>query len=84
VYRQYPDTFFGTLMPATRRSKTPIDLYDFFFSTYQHTRKERLLEFLAGAPDLEHLKKLSQEELAKHYCEWLTYGALKLHMPRPA
>jgi hypothetical protein len=41
VYRQYPDTFFGTLMPAARRSKTPIDLYDFFFSTYQHTPKER-------------------------------------------
>ena len=84
VYRQYPDTFFGTLMPAARRSKTPIDLYDFFFSTYQHTPKERLLEFLAGAPDMERLNKLSQEELAKHYCEWLTYGALKLHTPRPA
>jgi hypothetical protein len=83
AYRQYPDTFFGTLLPGAKRSKTPIDLYDFFFSSYQHTPKERLLEFLAGAPDLERLKKLSQEELAKYCCEWFTYGVLKLHPSRP-
>ena len=83
VYRQYPDTFFGTLLPGARRSKTPVDLYDFFFSAYQHTPKDRLLTFLADAPDLERLKKLSQEELARYCCEWFTYGVLKLHRPPP-
>ncbi len=82
VYRQYPDTFFGTLVPGTKRAKTPIDLYDFFFSSYQHTPKERLLEFLADAPELERLKKLSQEELAKYCCEWFTYGVLKSQSSR--
>ncbi len=83
AYRQYPDTFFGTLLPGAKRSKTPIDRYDFFFSSYQHTPKKRLLEVLAGAPDLEQLNKLSQEELAKYCCEWFTYGVLKLHPSRP-
>lgn len=82
AYRQYPDTFFGTLMLGAKRSKTPIDLYDFFFSSYQHTPKERLLEFLASAPDQERLKKLSQQDLAKYCCEWFTYGVLKLDPPR--
>ena len=40
------------------------------------------LEFVAGAPDLERLKKLSQEELAKYCCEWFICRVLKLHPSR--
>jgi hypothetical protein len=69
-------------VPGARRSKTPIELYDFFFSTYRHTPKERLLEFLADAPDLERLKQLSQDELAKYCCERFTYGVLKSNQTR--
>jgi hypothetical protein len=36
---------------------------------------------LAGDPNPERIKKLSQEELAKYCCEWFTYGVLKLHQP---
>jgi hypothetical protein len=69
AYKQYPDTFFGVLTSAPRALKSPLELYDFFFAVYGQTPKERLLEFMADAPDLDHLKTLSQQELTSIYCE---------------
>ena len=69
AYKQYSDTFFGVLTSAPQALKSPLELYDFLFAAYKQTPKERLLEFMAGASDLEHLKTLSQKELASIYCE---------------
>jgi hypothetical protein len=48
---------------------TFIELCDFFYKSYKSTPRERLLEFLASAPDFEQLKTLSQEDLAINFVE---------------
>ncbi len=69
AYRRHPETFFGVVQGAPKQISNPVDLYDFVFSSYSESPKEKLLEFLAGAPDIEHLKTLSQPELARAYAE---------------
>ena len=39
------------------------------FESYQHTPKEKLLEFLADMPDIAELRMMSQRDLAITYCE---------------
>jgi hypothetical protein len=53
-----------------------MQLYDFFFESYQNTPKERLLELLAGAADIDELTNLGQAELASIYAERCVYGAM--------
>jgi len=75
AYRKYPDTFFGTVdRNAARKCENIFDWYDFFFESYGKTPKEKLIEFMRDAPDIGTLKGLSQEELAKTYCERLANG----------
>ncbi len=69
AYRQFPDTFFGTLIEPIRKVNSPLDLYDIFLEAYRQTPKERLLELMAAAPDIEHLKTLSQKDLACLFSE---------------
>jgi hypothetical protein len=82
AYKLHPQTFFGVVKDnATRKAETVIDLFDFMFETYQHTPKEKLLEFLAGMPDYDELAKQSQRDLAITYCESM---ALHMHAQRSA
>ena len=77
AYRLHPQTFFGVVKDnATRKAETVIDWFDFLFETYQHTSKEKLLEFLAGMPDRDQLATQSQRDLAITYCERM---ALHIH-----
>ena len=69
AYERFPDTFFGVLTSPPRAQQSPLELYDFIFASYKQTPKERLLEFMADAPDLDHLRRLPQKELASIYCE---------------
>ncbi|MDA0306926.1 MAG: SEC-C metal-binding domain-containing protein [Proteobacteria bacterium] len=78
AFRQHPDTFFGVYKPHKREAKDALELYDFFYDTYRHSSKEKLLEFMAEAPEIDELRKLSQEELAKLFCERSVYGAMKV------
>lgn len=79
VYRQYPDTFFGVHKKQFQIAKDPLDLFDFFYNSYKHTPKEKLLEFLKGHPRWEELKNETQEELAITYCESLVYSDMRSH-----
>jgi hypothetical protein len=51
------------------KAHTFVDKCDFLFKTYQRSTREKLLEFLATAPDIEHLRTLGQRDLAIVYCE---------------
>lgn len=86
-YEKYPDTFFGEYQRQSRGVETPIELFDFFFESYQHTPKERLLEFLKGRPNLAALRNLAQKDLAEIYCEGMVYSAVQkgfgAKSPRP-
>jgi hypothetical protein len=57
---------------VTKVANEPIELYEFMLGSYRETPKERLLEFLAGYPDIERLRGLPRDELAKFYCEAVT------------
>lgn len=70
AYTQHPATFFGIIDRNAGRPevKTALDCFDFMWETYSLSSKEKLLEFMAQAPDIERLKRMSQQELATEYC----------------
>ncbi len=80
AYRRYPDTFFGVYKKQNTRARDALELYDFFFGVYKNTPKEKLFEFLKGHPDIDRLKAMCQDDLAKFYCEHLVYSALARQM----
>jgi len=68
LFRDSPDTFFGVYDPKIEIAH-PVELYRWLLSVYRHTSREKLLEFLAGHPNIELLRELPQLELAKIYAE---------------
>ncbi|HTV29034.1 MAG TPA: hypothetical protein VMF32_14710, partial [Xanthobacteraceae bacterium] len=77
AYKNYPETFFGEVRQPTRHAKTLVDWCDFFYETYKDTPREKLLEWMTTAPDIEHLRTLPQPELAIIICERWAYGAFE-------
>ncbi|MFH1519998.1 MAG: SEC-C metal-binding domain-containing protein [Candidatus Omnitrophota bacterium] len=77
AYKKYPDTFFGVPRQQGKKIDDPLELYDFFYESYKKTPKEKLLDFMKNAPDIEELKKLSEEELRVRYCEGVVYSAMR-------
>ncbi|CAN7539212.1 SEC-C domain-containing protein [Pseudoxanthomonas sp. LjRoot143] len=78
AYNAHPETFFGVLdkNARTKQPETQLDWFEFAYETYRHTPKERLLEFMQDAPDIEELKGLDQDELAIRYCGRFARGVL--------
>lgn len=76
-YRRHPDTFFGVHAPQGRRIEGPLEIFDFFFSSYKNTPRETLLELLKTAPDFDELRKLGQKDLVEICCERRTYSVLR-------
>lgn len=75
AYKAHSDTFFGEVS-RNSKAETPMELYDFFLRGYEKTSKEKILEFFAGRPNIEHLTALSQPELASMYAEHCVNFAL--------
>lgn len=73
---QHPDTFFGIVQQRKTKTESPLELYDFFHQGYRKTSKKRLLELMAGAPNIDQLSKLEQSTLASVYAEGLTTSFL--------
>lgn len=71
AWRRHPDTFFGVIAQRKTRFDDPVELYEMQLEVFSKTPRERLLEFLAGAPDLEQLEALDQPALASVYVERL-------------
>jgi hypothetical protein len=76
AYRRHPDTFFGIAKETPKRIDDPLELFDFLYATYGQSSREKLLEFMAGSPDIEELKTLDTNELAIRYCEGLVYATI--------
>jgi hypothetical protein len=76
AYKRYPDTFFGQERSPPRHSKSLVELCDFFYETYKDTPREKCLEWLAGAPDLDYLTTLSQKDLTIAFCERCALGVV--------
>jgi hypothetical protein len=75
-YYDNPDYFFGIYHPAGRKVNDPLELYNFFFNAHKNTPKEKLLEWMKNAPNIEELRKLPQAELASIYCEGCVASAV--------
>jgi len=75
AWKRHPDTFFGVVGQRTTRADSPIEFYDFWFESFKHLSKSRLLEVMSQQPDFQSLKTLSQPELASIYAERMTYAA---------
>jgi hypothetical protein len=72
-YKRYPDTFFGNIVPTAESPRTFVERCDWLFKTYQHSTREKLLEFMAKATDFEYLQSLPQRDLAIIYCERMAH-----------
>jgi hypothetical protein len=83
AYKKYPETFFGEIRQPSRRLKSYVEHCDFFYEAHRATPKEKLLEFMAEAPDIEHVRGLSQEDLAVTYAERLGSRAFSEMTKRP-
>jgi len=77
AYRAYPETFFGEVRRPVRHAKTLVDWCDFFYESYKDTPRDKLLEWLSRAPDIERLRTLPQEDLAIIICERWAYSAFQ-------
>jgi hypothetical protein len=75
AWKAHPETFFGEVRKLPKKAKNWLELAKFFYESYKSTDREKLLEWMKTADDFEHLKMLSQEELAIVYCERLGWGA---------
>jgi len=69
AFKQHPTTFFGTIDRNAERQplKTAMDWFEFLWENYKATPKNKLLEFLATAPDITDLAQLNQFDLATQY-----------------
>jgi SEC-C motif len=69
AFKQHPATFFGTIDRNAGRPpmKTAMDWFGFLWESYKATPKERLLQFMAAAPDIADLAQLNQFDLATTY-----------------
>lgn len=77
AYKSHPETFFGRVLSVSKNTEDPVDLYEFFIENYKKTPREKLLEFMNSAPDIEALMKLTDDELRFVYAERLTRGAMR-------
>jgi hypothetical protein len=69
IYRSNPHTFFDVVKPVRAPLTKPLEWFDFFAETYMSTKKETLLDWMKGHPDMESLRTMSQLELAEIYCD---------------
>jgi hypothetical protein len=69
AYRRSPQTFFGVIKDVGKSISDPLDAFDFFFDCYSKTPRERLLELMAGWPQIDRLQSLDQRQLAEHFCD---------------
>lgn len=69
AYRQHPRTFFGEVSGNAGKLNGPVDFFEWMHGVYSKTARERLLEFMRDAPDIERLRAMSREDLALVYCE---------------
>jgi len=81
AWRKHPDTFFGEVGQRTTKVESPIEMYDFFHACYRETPREKLLEFMANAPDMAELQTFDQPTLSSIYAERLVYSAMVNQKP---
>lgn len=75
AWKKHPETFFGEVRQETKKVDNWLQLASFFHETYKTTPREKLLEWMSDASDIEELTQLSQAELAIKFCERAAWTA---------
>jgi hypothetical protein len=70
-YWAHPEAYFGRIQPVSKGIRSIYEMFCWLMESYRNTPRERLLEFMATAPNLDELHKMSDDELRMHYCEGL-------------
>jgi hypothetical protein len=68
-YKAHPEAFFGTIQRVGGRANDVYELFEFFLICYKAATKEKLLELMKDAPDIEALRQMEQADLAIEYAE---------------
>ena len=76
-YKAHPEAFFGIIQHVGKKTEDPYELFEFFLESYKNTPKEKLLEFIRGAPERER-SQMEQPDLAIEYAERLVAMAVNL------
>ncbi len=79
VYRAHPETYFGVVQSVGKDLKTPYEFFEWMMEVYKDTPKEKLIDWMKDAPDIEALAKLNQEELVLEYSERIAISAATQH-----
>jgi hypothetical protein len=69
AYRAHPETFFGEYRKVGKNTNDPLELFEFIYESYKKTPREKILEWMAKAPDIELLKLLPDEDLRMAFAE---------------
>jgi hypothetical protein len=77
AWKRHPDTFFGEIRRVSKSVSNWLEMAEFLYEAYQHSPREKLLEWMKGAGDIDELRKLSQRELAIIYCERMAWAVTK-------
>lgn len=86
AYRASPETFFGIITGPSGSVEHPFKFFDRIYESYRGNSKEHFLEkLMQDAPDIEHLRTLSQDELARVFAERTTRAMMQQtgHPPGP-
>ena len=75
AWKRHPDTFFGKSGQRTTECNNALELYDFFLNSFQETPRERLLELMSEAPDIDKMLEFDQPTLASIYAEYCVNAA---------
>jgi hypothetical protein len=76
-YKAHPEAFFGVVQHIGKNIQDHYELFLFFYNSHQNVSKEKLLEFMRGAPDIAALQEMGQEDLALEYAERMV--AMHIH-----
>ena len=84
VYCANKDTYFGVVQPVSKELKTPYEFFEWMMGAYKLTPRDKLLEWMKDAPDIEELKKMDQGDLALAYCERAAISATRERSSKPS
>jgi hypothetical protein len=68
-YKNHPEAFFGIVQRPSGEAKDSYELFEFLIDSYRNTPKERLLELIKDAPDIDSLREMKHFELVLECCE---------------
>jgi hypothetical protein len=75
AWKLHPETFFGEIRKGTKQVSNWLEMARFMFETYQHTKREVLIDWMKGAVDVEVLNRMTHRQLAIEYCQSIALQA---------